>query len=68
MTTELMVTSKRSLSVSFQGEAFYLPISKTKLFLTDTKIKPPWLKASIVIFSLYNLHCYSSRNHFLLQR
>ncbi|XP_019165257.1 PREDICTED: QWRF motif-containing protein 2-like isoform X2 [Ipomoea nil] len=29
--TKLLVTSTRSLSVSFQGEAFSLPISKTKL-------------------------------------
>ncbi|KAI3675342.1 hypothetical protein L1987_84931 [Smallanthus sonchifolius] len=29
--TKLLVTSTRSLSVSFQGEAFSLPISKTKI-------------------------------------
>ncbi|KAK4491143.1 hypothetical protein RD792_001867 [Penstemon davidsonii] len=29
--TKLLVTSTRSLSVSFQGEAFSLPISKTKM-------------------------------------
>ncbi|KAF7811066.1 QWRF motif-containing protein 2 [Senna tora] len=34
--TKLLVTSTRSLSVSFQGEAFSLPISKTKAATTPT--------------------------------
>ncbi|PON90564.1 QWRF family [Trema orientale] len=34
--TKLLVTSTRSLSVSFQGEAFSLPISKTKTAATPS--------------------------------
>ncbi|KAL7156936.1 hypothetical protein ABFS83_02G042600 [Erythranthe nasuta] len=44
--TKLLVTSTRSLSVSFQGEAFSLPISKTKVApsspnLTSTRKATP---------------------------
>ncbi|KAL7119102.1 hypothetical protein ACP275_02G042400 [Erythranthe tilingii] len=44
--TKLLVTSTRSLSVSFQGEAFSLPISKTKVApsspnLTSTRKSTP---------------------------
>ncbi|XP_062089568.1 QWRF motif-containing protein 2 [Humulus lupulus] len=37
--TKLLVTSTRSLSVSFQGEAFSLPISKTKTAATPSSRK-----------------------------
>ncbi|XP_004292128.1 PREDICTED: QWRF motif-containing protein 2-like [Fragaria vesca subsp. vesca] len=38
--TRLLVTSTRSLSVSFQGEAFSLPISKTKAAVGTPARKP----------------------------
>lgn len=37
--TKLLVTSTRSLSVSFQGEAFSLPISKTKAAPTVSNVR-----------------------------
>ncbi|KAF5733197.1 hypothetical protein HS088_TW17G00737 [Tripterygium wilfordii] len=39
--TKLLVTSSRSLSVSFQGEAFSLPISKTKTATTPNTNRKP---------------------------
>ncbi|XWS39879.1 hypothetical protein CRYUN_Cryun18bG0092300 [Craigia yunnanensis] len=37
--TKMLITSSRSLSVSFQGEAFSLPISKTKAQVGSTLIR-----------------------------
>ncbi|XP_022745267.1 QWRF motif-containing protein 2-like isoform X2 [Durio zibethinus] len=39
--TKMLITSTRSLSVSFQGEAFSLPISKTKAQVGSTLTRKP---------------------------
>ncbi|PSS26137.1 QWRF motif-containing protein [Actinidia chinensis var. chinensis] len=44
--TKLLVTSTRSLSVSFQGEAFSLPVSKTKAAAAPRKGTPERRRAA----------------------
>ncbi|KAE8730410.1 hypothetical protein F3Y22_tig00003041pilonHSYRG01495 [Hibiscus syriacus] len=49
--TKMLITSTRSLSVSFQGEAFSLPISKTKFkagSILTTKATPERRRATLV--------------------